>query len=117
MGVLTPAVKEPKGKIKNNRSSDSVMEIVLYVIAVLFLIILIYPLYFIVIASFSDPSAVAGARSGCSLKGSRSTATRSCCAIVISGSATAIPSCIRSSARSLVWLLISRQPMRFHAKT
>ena len=36
------------------------METFLYVFAVLFLIVLIYPLYFIVIASFSDPSAVAG---------------------------------------------------------
>lgn len=43
----------------NNRSSDRVMEVLLYVFAVLFLIVLIYPLYFIVIASFSDPSAVA----------------------------------------------------------
>ncbi|GJM69720.1 hypothetical protein HMSSN036_19360 [Paenibacillus macerans] len=43
----------------NNRSSDKVMEVALYVFAVLFLIILMYPLYFIVIASFSDPSAVA----------------------------------------------------------
>ncbi|WP_018757273.1 carbohydrate ABC transporter permease [Paenibacillus terrigena] len=47
-------------KIKNNRSSDSVMEVIIYVFAVVFLLILIYPLYFIVIASFSDPSAVAG---------------------------------------------------------
>ncbi|MGP0586665.1 carbohydrate ABC transporter permease [Paenibacillus timonensis] len=43
----------------NNRSSDKVMEVLLYVFAVLFLIVLMYPLYFIVIASFSDPSAVA----------------------------------------------------------
>ncbi|GJM78743.1 hypothetical protein HMSSN139_12390 [Paenibacillus sp. HMSSN-139] len=43
----------------NNRSSDRVMEVLLYVFAVLFLIVLMYPLYFIVIASFSDPSTVA----------------------------------------------------------
>lgn len=60
MGALTPVVKENKGKIKNNRSSDTVMEFVMYAVAAVFLIILIYPLYFIVIASFSDPSAVAG---------------------------------------------------------
>jgi putative aldouronate transport system permease protein len=60
MGVLTPVVKGNKGKIKNNRSSDTVMEIVMYAVAVIFLIILIYPLYFIIIASFSDPSAVSG---------------------------------------------------------
>ncbi|MDU2241375.1 MAG: carbohydrate ABC transporter permease [Paenibacillus sp.] len=43
----------------NNRSSDRVMEVLLYVFSVLFLIVLMYPLYFIVIASFSDPSTVA----------------------------------------------------------
>jgi putative aldouronate transport system permease protein len=42
------------------QTSDVVMEVLLYVVAVILLIILIYPLYFIVIASFSDPSAVAG---------------------------------------------------------
>ncbi|GIO53761.1 sugar ABC transporter permease [Paenibacillus cineris] len=40
------------------RSSDRVLEVLLYIVAVLLLIVLIYPLYFIVIASFSDPSAV-----------------------------------------------------------
>lgn len=60
MGVLEPVVEENMGKIKNNRSSDTVMEYVMYAIAVVFLIILMYPLYFIIIASFSDPSAVAG---------------------------------------------------------
>lgn len=55
MGAVNPAVKPV-----NNRSSDKIMEAALYVFAILFLIILIYPLYFIVIASFSDPSAVAG---------------------------------------------------------
>ncbi|GGA48170.1 sugar ABC transporter permease [Paenibacillus physcomitrellae] len=51
--------KTKNPKIKNNRSSDTVMEVLLYIFAVLFLIILIYPLYFIIIASFSDPSSVA----------------------------------------------------------
>ncbi|WP_236703531.1 carbohydrate ABC transporter permease [Paenibacillus xylanivorans] len=41
------------------RSPVSVAEIVLYAFAVLFLIAIIYPIYFIVIASFSDPSSVA----------------------------------------------------------
>lgn len=49
----------PAAQPVNNRSSDKVMEVALYVFAVLFLIILMYPLYFIVVASFSDPSAVA----------------------------------------------------------
>ncbi|WP_027094709.1 carbohydrate ABC transporter permease [Cohnella thermotolerans] len=43
----------------NVRSSDKAMEVVLYAIAAVILIVLIYPLYFIVIASFSDPSGVA----------------------------------------------------------
>ncbi|MEC0368661.1 carbohydrate ABC transporter permease [Paenibacillus chibensis] len=42
----------------NNRASDRVLEVAMYVVAVLLLILLVYPLYFIVIASFSDPSAV-----------------------------------------------------------
>ncbi|MEK3746821.1 carbohydrate ABC transporter permease [Paenibacillus sp. FSL E2-8871] len=60
MGGLETATKGNVGKIKKNRSSDTIMEFVMYVISAIFLIILIYPLYFIVIASFSDPSAVAG---------------------------------------------------------
>lgn len=44
---------------RNTRSSDRVLEIGLYVFAVLMLIVLIYPLYFIIIASFSEPAAVA----------------------------------------------------------
>ncbi len=60
MGVLQPVVNENVGKMKNNRSSDSVIEFLMYVFAVIFLVILMYPLYFIIIASFSDPSSVAG---------------------------------------------------------
>ncbi|RAW17286.1 carbohydrate ABC transporter permease [Paenibacillus taichungensis] len=41
------------------RSRVTVAEVVLYAFAVLFLIAIIYPIYFIVIASFSDPSSVA----------------------------------------------------------
>jgi len=52
------SVSSPAVQPINNRS-DKVMEVLLYVFAVLFLIVIIYPLYFIVIASFSDPSAVA----------------------------------------------------------
>lgn len=44
---------------RNTRSSDRVLEIGMYVFAVLMLIVLIYPLYFIIIASFSEPAAVA----------------------------------------------------------
>ncbi|WP_256222206.1 MULTISPECIES: carbohydrate ABC transporter permease [unclassified Paenibacillus] len=41
------------------RSRVSIAEVVLYAFAVLFLIAIIYPIYFIIIASFSDPSSVA----------------------------------------------------------
>jgi putative aldouronate transport system permease protein len=58
MGVLEPAAPKRTGTVKS-RSSDKLMEIGVYVIAVLFMVLLIYPLYFIVVASFSDPSAVA----------------------------------------------------------
>lgn len=95
MGGLETVTKGNVGKIKKNRSSDTIMEIVMYVISALFLIILIYPLYFIVIASFSDPSAVAGGRFGYFLKGSPSMVTKSCCVMKIFGLVTGIPSCIR----------------------
>jgi putative aldouronate transport system permease protein len=39
--------------------SDKIIRFVIYVLSVLMLIILVYPLYFMVIASFSNPSAVA----------------------------------------------------------
>ncbi|MBQ3080178.1 MAG: carbohydrate ABC transporter permease [Clostridia bacterium] len=50
---------------KNNsrirtKGSDLIFSVILYVICILFLILILYPLWFIVIASFSDPSAVAG---------------------------------------------------------
>lgn len=44
-------------KVTNSRS-DKIMEGVLYAWAAIVLLITLYPLYFIVIASFSDPSAV-----------------------------------------------------------
>ncbi|WP_059049531.1 carbohydrate ABC transporter permease [Paenibacillus senegalimassiliensis] len=59
MNSVNPVVRPAAGKT-HPQSSDRVMDILLYTFAVLFLIVLIYPLYFIVIASFSDPSAVAG---------------------------------------------------------
>lgn len=59
MNSVNPVVRPVAGKT-HPQSSDRVMDILLYIFAVLFLIVLMYPLYFIVIASFSDPSAVAG---------------------------------------------------------
>lgn len=44
---------------RNPRVSDTMLEIGLYAVAVLILIVFIYPLYFIIIASFSEPAAVA----------------------------------------------------------
>lgn len=44
---------------KRQRGSDFVFDVILYCFAALCLIIVLYPLYFIIIASFSDPSAVA----------------------------------------------------------
>ncbi|OBZ18296.1 sugar ABC transporter permease [Bacillus sp. FJAT-27264] len=60
MSVLEPAARQQRSI--RHRSSDWIMEFGVYIVAVLFLVVLIYPLYFIVIASFSDPSAVANGR-------------------------------------------------------
>lgn len=54
MGVVEIREKTAQRQ-RNTRSSDRVLEIGLYVFAVLMLIVLIYPLYFIIIASFSEP--------------------------------------------------------------
>ncbi|MCK9860647.1 carbohydrate ABC transporter permease [Paenibacillus sp. ATY16] len=43
---------------KKSGNSDKLLEILLYIWAAIVLIIVLYPLYFIIIASFSDPSAV-----------------------------------------------------------
>lgn len=52
-------VQNMKKKIASS-TSDKVFQTVLYTVAVLILIIILYPLYFVIIASFSDPSAVSG---------------------------------------------------------
>lgn len=57
MQMMEAVTNTAAGKM-NNRASDRVLEVAMYVVAVLLLILLVYPLYFIVIASFSDPSAV-----------------------------------------------------------
>lgn len=58
MSVMEPAAMTRTSRVKR-RSRMTVGEAVLYAFAILFLIAVIYPIYFIVIASFSDPSAVA----------------------------------------------------------
>ncbi|WP_420488786.1 carbohydrate ABC transporter permease [Paenibacillus caui] len=56
---LMKATTSASARTVNNQSSDKLLEILLYVCAAVILIVLVYPLFFIVIASFSDPSAVA----------------------------------------------------------
>ena len=46
-------------KVRRQRK-DVVFDVVLYTICALLLVVILYPLWFIIIASFSDPSAVAG---------------------------------------------------------
>ncbi|WP_228469306.1 carbohydrate ABC transporter permease [Paenibacillus sp. JNUCC31] len=58
MSVMEPAAMTRTPRVKR-RSRITVAEAVFYAFAILFLIAIIYPIYFIVIASFSDPSAVA----------------------------------------------------------
>ncbi|QOS82715.1 carbohydrate ABC transporter permease [Paenibacillus sp. JNUCC31] len=55
---MEPAAMTRTPRVKR-RSRITVAEAVFYAFAILFLIAIIYPIYFIVIASFSDPSAVA----------------------------------------------------------
>lgn len=52
-------MKSKKKKIKSS-PQDCITAFLIYFISVLILIAILYPLYFVVIASFSDPSAVAG---------------------------------------------------------
>jgi len=49
----------PKKSTVKKRGKDRVIQIVMGVLSVLILIAVLYPLYFVVIASFSDPSSVA----------------------------------------------------------
>ena len=50
-----------KKNLKMNSSrTDKIFQIVLYIMAAATLLVVVYPLYFVVIASFSDPSAVSG---------------------------------------------------------
>ncbi|MEC0124953.1 carbohydrate ABC transporter permease [Paenibacillus pabuli] len=58
MSVMEPAAVTGTPKVKR-RSRITIAEAILYAFAILFLIAVIYPIYFIIIASFSDPSAVA----------------------------------------------------------
>ena len=45
-------------KVRRQRK-DVVFDVILYTICALLLVVILYPLWFIIIASFSDPSAVA----------------------------------------------------------
>ncbi|MCA0755895.1 carbohydrate ABC transporter permease [Paenibacillus sp. N4] len=55
------AVAKPAASKEKRRTFD-VLEALIYLFAVMMLILIVYPIYFIVIASFSDPAAVAGGR-------------------------------------------------------
>lgn len=52
-------MKKTRHKVRR-QGKDLIFDIVLYSICAVMLLLVIYPLWFIVIASFSDPSAVAG---------------------------------------------------------
>lgn len=54
-------VHNKKNKIRKS-GKDRVFQILLYVIAGVILLMILYPLYFVVIASFSDPSSVASGK-------------------------------------------------------
>lgn len=58
MSIMETAATTRTPLVKR-RSRMTVAEVVMYAFAILFLIAIIYPIYFIVIASFSDPSSVA----------------------------------------------------------
>lgn len=60
MNALEAAAKPVLPKEK--RRTPDVMEMLIYLFAALMLIIIVYPLYFIVMASFSDPAAVANGK-------------------------------------------------------
>lgn len=57
MSVMETAATTRTPRVKR-RSRMTVAEAIMYAFAILFLIAIMYPIYFIVIASFSDPSSV-----------------------------------------------------------
>jgi len=52
-------INKKKNKVKTS-NKDKVFQFILYFISGIMLLVVIYPLFFVIIASFSDPSAVAG---------------------------------------------------------
>lgn len=58
MSVIATKKKQTRKTRVKSSLSDKTFEIFMYIFAVLFLVIIIYPIYFIIIASFSDPSEV-----------------------------------------------------------
>lgn len=56
---MSESSKKKRNKISSSRA-DKIFQIILYILAVNILFVVLYPLYFVVVASFSDPSAVAG---------------------------------------------------------
>ncbi|MDD2429258.1 MAG: carbohydrate ABC transporter permease [Eubacteriales bacterium] len=61
--MVTPMTQTRKRSAKIHRTrADRVFDALLYAISLVILIIIIYPLYFIIVASFSNPSAVTGGK-------------------------------------------------------
>jgi putative aldouronate transport system permease protein len=60
MSVYRPASKQPP--VTGRTGSDRFFDILLFVILTVVFLIAAYPLYFVIIASFSSPKAVAGGR-------------------------------------------------------
>lgn len=58
---MMEAVNAQKTRVRHTRS-DLAFDIIVYGISALVLIIILYPIYFIVVASFSDPYAVSGGK-------------------------------------------------------
>lgn len=58
---MMEAVNVQKTRVRHSRS-DLAFDIIVYGISALVLIIILYPIYFIVVASFSDPYAVSGGK-------------------------------------------------------
>lgn len=81
-------------KIKKSKE-DKIFDIFLYGIAIIILIIVLYPMYFIIIASFSNPAEVAAGNITFFPKGITLKATASWLNTHSCGSVTRIPFSIR----------------------
>ncbi len=81
-------------KTFRNSRSDIVFDAGVYLVMILGGLIVLYPLYFMVIASFSDPVSPTPDRSSCSPRELPLTVTRRYSRTPASSPATSTPSCI-----------------------